>query len=119
MKELNNNMNLSSIVINISVTKVTEIQQKLKNLCEVHHSQGNKLIAIIEAETTDEEIKIIRLIENVDGVKSVEMAFSYSENELEKIRKDIELQDDVPKWLNDDSISAKQIDYHGDLKKKF
>lgn len=112
-------MNLSSIVINIDINKKEQITSDLKSLCEIHLAQGSKLIATIEANSIDDEIGTVRKIEKVKGVTSVVIAFSYSEKELEKIRKDVELQQDTPEWLNDDSITAKQIKYQGDLKKKF
>ncbi|NJO68547.1 MAG: chaperone NapD [Bacteroidetes bacterium] len=112
-------MNVSSIVIKINLEKAELIMDQLDGLCEVHHCENAKLIATIEQDTIDDEIRIIRAIEKIDGVSSVEMAFSYSETELEKIRNDVELGGEVPKWLNDESVTAKQIDYQGDLKKKF
>ncbi len=112
-------MNVSSIVIKVDQDKAEKVIEQVTGLCEVHYFEGVKLIATIEQETIDDEIKIVRLIEKVDGVNSVEMSFSYSESELEKIRNDVEIKEDVPEWLNDDSVSAKQIRYQGDLKKKF
>ncbi len=112
-------MNVSSIVIKIDPDKAELLLTQLEGLCEIHHQEGAKLIATIEQDTIDDEIRIIRAIEKIDGVSAVEMAFSYSETELEKIRNDVELSGEVPEWLNDDSVTAKQINYQGDLKKKF
>jgi len=112
-------MNVSSVVIKIDTSKTEQILEQLKPHCEVHHTEKNKIIATIEQESIGDEVKIVRAIERIDGVSSVQMAFSYSENELEKIKNDVELQADTPEWLNDDSVTAKQINYQGDLKKKF
>ena len=112
-------MNVSSIIIKVQPDKAELVLKQLTDLCEVHHIEENKIIATIEQESIGEEVKMVRAIEKVEGVTSVQMAFSYSENELEKIKNDVELQGDTPEWLNDDSVTAKQINYQGDLKKKF
>lgn len=48
------------------------------------------------------------------------MAFSYSEDELEKEREKLEKEEDnIPEWLNDPDAKMKNINYGGDLKRRF
>ena len=46
------------------------------------------------------------------------MHYSYSEDELDLAREEFEQADEVPEMLNNDSLRAEQIVYHGDLRKK-
>lgn len=113
-------MNISSAVVKTIPEKTHEVKDLLEasDLCEVHLCEKGKIIIVIEAETIDKEILNIRQIEKIDGVLSVELVYSYSEDELEKERANIELSKDIPDWLNDDSLKAGQIPYFGDLKRK-
>ncbi len=114
-------MNISSIVIKTTSGKTAGVIQKLRDsgLCEVHLHEDNKIVGVIEAESISDEIAVVKQINKMSDVLSAEMAFSYCEEELDEIRHNISINNDIPKWLNDDSIKAGQIDYQGDLKKKF
>jgi len=114
-------MNISSIIIKTTPGKTDIVIQELQKsgLCEVHLHEDNKIVGIIEAESISEEVSVVKKISKISNVISAEMAFSYCENELDKIRNNISLNKDFPDWLNNDSIKAEQINYQGDLKKKF
>ena len=50
-------------------------------------------------------------------VISAEMAFAYSEDELEQNRDKLKkLKDNLPDWLNDPDAKMKDIKYRGDIK---
>ncbi len=114
-------MNISGILIQISPNYIDLIISQINEFqgCEYHvHDEMGKIVATIQAETTDEEINYLKKIQQLPHVISAEMVFSYSEDELENLRENIESQVIVPEWLNDPNIMAEQIEYHGDLKKK-
>ncbi len=46
------------------------------------------------------------------------MVYSYAEDELEKERNKIELEKNIPDWLNDENVKAEDIKYQGSLKGK-
>ncbi|MBI9034279.1 MAG: chaperone NapD [Bacteroidales bacterium] len=114
-------MNISSIVIQTSTTKLNRAIEFLtqSNLCDYHHSDElGRIIITIEGETAEEEMAKLRQIQQLDFVISAEMHFSYSENELDKLRSDLELNpNNIPQWLNDDT-PAEEIRYNGDLRKE-
>ena len=114
-------MNISSIVITVEAHAAQEVIKKLESekLCELHAHENNKIIATIEAESIGREMEIVKIIGKMSGVLSAKMAFSYCGEELEKIRDNINIKTDTPNWLNSQSIKAEQINYQGDLKKKF
>lgn len=113
-------MNISSIVVKTSEVKFQDIVSELEtaDFCEVHAYENQKIIVTIEGAGIDEEIAKLRKIESIPGVVIAEMVYAYSEDELHKERHNIETANEVPTWLNDDSIRAEQIKYKGDLKKK-
>lgn len=114
-------MNISSIIIKSTPDKTNIVIQELlkSDLCEVHLHEGNKIVGLIEAKSISDEIAIVKKISKIPNVISAEMAFSYCEEELNDIRNNISLNKDFPDWLNDNTIKAEQINYQGDLKKKF
>jgi len=113
-------MNISSLIIKVKEDKFEEVLKTLQNsdYCEVHLFENQKIVVTIEGYTTDDEIKALKKIEQLKGVLSAEMAYAYSEQELETERQKIEIADDVPSWLNDNTIKAENIRYKGDLRKK-
>ena len=113
-------MNISSIIIKTNDKYYSQVFTKLAeaDFCEIHFHDNNKIIVTIEGVSTDEEISKLKKIELIKGVVSAEMVFAYSEDELEIEREKIEMADNVPHWLNDETVMAEQIKYKGDLKKK-
>lgn len=114
-------MNVSSVIIKVQPGKSKLVEQELiqRDLCEVHLNEAHKIIITIEGADVNEEVSKLRVIEKLQHVMSAEMIYSYSEDELEQERDKIERSDDIPEWLNNDNINAKNIPYNGNLKKKF
>ncbi|PID47909.1 MAG: nitrate reductase [Proteobacteria bacterium] len=115
-------MNISSVVVQTKPSDVDELVEIFSNcdFCDYHFSdkKSGKIILTIEGEGVDEEIKKIKIIEQTPRVISADMMMAYSEDELEKEREQIELNNEIPNILNDDSIKAEDITYYGDIKKK-
>ena len=112
-------MNISSAIIKVAQGRlgcVHMLVDKVKS-CEVHACENSKIAVTIEGESIDNEIAVVKQLETIPGVLSVEIVYSYSENELEKERNKIEMGADFPEWLNDENISASDIRYHGNLRK--
>ena len=114
-------MNVSGILIQTKPEEVEKVIQRLKdsNICDIYtHDELGRIVATIEGEDIDEEIKKLKQIQQTEGVIAADMHYSYSEEELDLAREEFEKADEVPEMLNDDSLRAEQIVYHGDLKKK-
>ena len=114
-------MNISSAIVKVKPEYLDTVNQNLlsSDLCEVHHAENGKIIVTIEGESSNDEIRKMRMLESLDKVLAVELIYSYSEQELENDRKKIEFSKDQPEWLNDTSMDAKDIPYNGNLKKRF
>lgn len=67
----------------------------------------------------EEEILKLKKIQAIDHVISAEMMYSYSEDELDELKDKVEKDNSVPEWLNDENVKAEDIQYKGDLKKRF
>lgn len=114
-------MNISSVVVQTVPKYLDEVVESLKNsdACDYHmHDEKGRIIITLEGEDVSEELKKMKVIEMIPHVISAEMQMAYSEDELEANMERMENADLVPKMLNDDSISASDIVYRGDLRKK-
>jgi len=116
-------VNLSSIVIQTRPEHLDQVLEAVKNsgYCEYHlHDEKGRIIVTIEGKDTEEEIVKLKNIQQIPFVVSAEMAFSYSEDELESERNRLEKSgDNIPEWLNDPEATTKDIRYGGDLKGRF
>ena len=115
-------MNISSIVVQVRQEYVEEVVEALKaaDYCDYHFHDKNlgKIIVTVEGKDVSEEIGKVKKIQAVPHVVSAEMMMAYSEEELDAERSKLEMGGpNVPEMLNDDSIRAEDIVYHGDLKK--
>jgi len=114
-------MNISSIVVQTVPKFLEEVVETLKNIpeCDYHfHDEKGRIVITIEGEGVEEELKKLRVVEQVPHVVSAEMQMAYSEDELDEHMEVLANADIVPKMLNDESINPKDIIYNGDLKKK-
>ena len=114
-------MNISSIIVQVNPKNVEEVIQVLQNVdfCEYHqHDKKGRIIITIEGEGGEEEMQKLKQVQEIPKVVSAEMVYSYAEDELEKERNKIELEKNIPEWLNDDNIKAEDIKYQGSLKGK-
>jgi len=115
-------MNVSGIIVQTEKDRVDEVISALRrgSLCDVffHDSQG-RIIVTIEGEGIEEEIRKLRQLKKIPHVISADLAYAYSEEELDQARERFEKRGgDVPDILNDDTVRAEEIVYHGDLKRK-
>jgi len=114
-------MNVSSIVVQVKQEKYDELVSLLEesHICDFHFGDKSrgKIIITIEGENVGEEIKKLTTIQTMPNVIAADMMQTYQE-ELDQAVKDLEASSEIPTMLNDDSIEAKDIVYHGDLKKK-
>ncbi len=114
-------MTLSSILIQTKPEHVLPLVKKLKDMdiCEyhLHDEKKGSIIVTVEGKNTGEEMQKLTEIQSMDLVISAEMIYSYHEDELEQLRENLEVSS-IPEWLNKEDIDAKDIVYHGDLKRK-
>ncbi len=116
-------MNLSSIVIQTRPEHLDSVLEVIKSSpdCEYHiHDEKGRIIVTIEGKDTEEEIGKLKNLQEIPYVVSAEMAFAYSEDELEAEREKLEKsKDSIPDWLNDPDTKMRDINYGGDLKGKY
>lgn len=115
-------MNVSGIIVQTEKEWTDEVISTLREgtLCDVffHDSRG-RIIVTLEGEGVEEEIRKLRQLEKIPHVISANLAYAYSEEELDRAREQFKTRkDDVPAVLNDDTVRAEEIIYHGDLKGK-
>jgi nitrate reductase NapD len=115
-------MNISSIVVNVSPDYFDVVLDNLENspLCDVHFNDSLKTIIItLEGAGVAQETEKLRKIQEMEHIISAEMSYSYSEDELEKLRKNVELgQGTVPEFLKDENAKAEDANYGGDINKQ-
>mgnify|MGYP000264638496 FL=1 len=114
-------MNISSIIVQTLPKYVDEVVKSLKNcdVCDYHmHDEKGRIIITIEGKGVQEELKKLKVIEAIPHVMSADMQMAYSEDELSSHLEVLENSDAVPKVLNDPNVSAANMVYNGDLKKK-
>ena len=114
-------MNISSVVIKSLPDNLGNVIEALNSIenCEYHqHDERGYIIVTIEGESNNEELEVLKQIQQVENVISAEMVYSYSEEELEVLRANLEKGSQLPTWLNDKNATARDIKYKGDLKKK-
>ena len=114
-------MNISSIIVQTLPKYVDEVVESLKNcdVCDYHmHDEKGRIIITIEGAGVEEELKKLKVIENIPHVAAAEMQMAYSEDELSSHMEVLDNADVVPKALNDHDMDPKDIVYNGDLKKK-
>ncbi|MCF6242012.1 MAG: chaperone NapD [Bacteroidales bacterium] len=114
-------MTLSSILIQAKPKNILKLVEKIKqsDVCEYHLHDETKgiIIVTIEGKNTGEEIQKLTEIQAMDMVISAEMIYSHHEDELDQLRDNLEITG-IPEWLNKENVDAKDIVYHGDLKRK-
>ncbi|MDX2444236.1 MAG: chaperone NapD [Bacteroidales bacterium] len=114
-------MNISSIVVQVKPERIEEVINMLHHVdfCEYHlHDDKGRIIVTIEGEGVEDEVRKLKQVQQIKNVISADMVYSYAEEELEKERNKIELENNLPNWLNDDKIKAEDINYQGSIKGK-
>ncbi|WP_461828752.1 chaperone NapD [Aquifex sp.] len=108
-------MNISSVVVRTKPEHIQEVIEALENsgMCDVYFHDDNKVIVVIEAESTDEEVFKMKAIRSLPHVLSAELIFSYSD-EWAKAKEYLDINKErVPEILNDDKVRAEDIVYKG------
>ncbi len=115
-------MNISGIVVSVSPEHFKSVLQALEKtpLCEVHFSDNSKTIIVtLEGSDVGEETAKLRKIQGMAHIISAEMSYSYSEDELDKLREGVELnQGTVPEFLVDENATAEDANYGGDINRQ-
>lgn len=114
---LEEDFNISSLVVLCAPNQVDILWEKINALpnAECHHKDAQgKIIVTLESKNIDEEIKLLKQIESLEGVISAQMIYAYHSKELQSLRDDISMQDSVPSVLLDSTKDAKDITYGGD-----
>ncbi|CCM11285.1 periplasmic nitrate reductase component NapD [Helicobacter heilmannii] len=111
-------MNISSVVVRVELEAFEDVLENFKNIEHVEVGAFDKdrgvVIALIEAENVNEEVRANRAIEQTKGVISAHMHYSYSDEDplppniqesLEKIEntdaEGVRYGGDVNNWLFD------------------
>jgi len=114
-------MNISSIIVKTRPENYDAVWLNLQEskLCDVHFGDKEKgiIIITIEGENVEEEIDKLRQIEEMPFIISADMHMSYCEEELEKMKEDIDFEKTV-KELNTEK-PIEEITYFGSLKGKY
>ena len=114
-------MNISGILVQVKPENIEKVISSIKttDFCEYHmHDERGRIIVTIEGEGVEEEIGKLKQLQNVKGVLAADMMYAYAEDELEKIRKELDANTELPTWLNDPDAKIADIKYNGDLTKK-
>lgn len=73
-------MNISSLVITLKAnTDIASISEQISKYASIEVNQGDKIVAVIESDDTDGQIKAYRALERIDGVANVAMIYSYED----------------------------------------
>lgn len=107
-------MNISSVVINVAdLNLMSEIANLVLDIdgCEVVAQNENKIVALIESQSFDDEIKSYKSIERLPGIATVSMIYSY-----QNLDEDIEKSNnnnigDILRKIDESSVD--DIEYHG------
>jgi len=95
-------MNVSGIVVKTAPAKMVRVMEMMKDsgLCEIHfHDELGKIIVTVEGETIGEEMVKMRALQNIPDVLSVDLAYSYSEKEMQEALELIKTAAAVPEML--------------------
>jgi len=113
-------MNISSVVVKVLPEYSQEVINCFlnSNFCEFHHYEDGNIIVTIEGVNVDAEIEKMKKIEKTEHVISASLVYSYLEDEIVDKTNNVEISEDLPSWLNDETMDARNIPYGGDIKKK-
>ncbi len=86
-------MNVSGIVIMTMPDKTEQVVESLKDFegLEVHKVlEDGRIVAVLERETTGEEVNAIRSMYDIDGVITATMAYHHFEEEVNALADEME-----------------------------
>lgn len=109
--------NVSSLVVLCATSEIARLWEAINAIsgAECHYKdESGKIIVTLESQSIEEEIKLLKRIEGLEGVISAQMIYAYHSTELEEMREEIAQQDAIPTILKEDK-SADKITYSGDV----
>ena len=87
-------MNISSVVITLKAdANKSELSKLISELAQIMASGDDKIVALIQSDDTNGQIRIFRALENIPGVSDVAMIYNYEE-----------LDEDIKKAKNNDIV---------------
>lgn len=73
-------MNLSSLVITLAPNAdIASVSEQISKLASIEASEGDKIVAVVESDDTDGQVKAYRALERIEGVAHVAMIYSYED----------------------------------------
>jgi nitrate reductase NapD len=115
-------MNISGVVVRTTPEHLEEVIKSLEEsgMCEVHfHDEQGRIVVTIEAETTEEEVFKLKAIQSLNHVLSADLVYAYSEEELEKAKKELVVEKgEIPRIIEED-VPAERIKYYGHIYKDY
>ena len=107
-------MHISSILITAKTIHHQELIKNISNIkyCSVELVEDEKIIAIIESDTLDNELNAYKELEKLKNIISINMIFSY-QDDLD----DSKIHGNIPKSLKE-QLDAKDIKYFGNVNDK-
>lgn len=109
--------NVSSLVVLCAPSEIARLWEAINAIsgAECHYKdESGKIIVTLESQSIEEEIKLLKQIEGLEGVISAQMIYAYHSTELEEMREEIAQQDAIPAILKEEK-SADKITYSGDV----
>ncbi|MDL0094863.1 chaperone NapD [Campylobacter vicugnae] len=106
--------NISSVVITLMNSNLCEeVATKIDQIsnCEVAAKENDKIVAIIESADLDGELATFRMLEQIEGVSTVAMIYSYQdlEGDISKAN-----SNDIGSIVRKiDEMDVKDIKYNG------
>lgn len=86
-------MNISGLVIMTVPKKTKQVVEKLKDIegLEIHRVlEDGKIVAVLERESTGEEVNTVRNMYDIDGVITATMAYHHFEEEVDEMINEME-----------------------------
>lgn len=112
------NFNVSSLVVLCAPQYIEVLWEKINQIggAECHYKEeSGKIIVTLESQSIEEEIRLLKQIENIEEVLSAQMIYAYHSTELESMRQEIAKQGSVPAVLQNEHDNAQVIAYGGDV----
>ncbi|TKJ38503.1 nitrate reductase [candidate division LCP-89 bacterium B3_LCP] len=94
-------MSVSGVIVRTMPEKVSDVIKSLEEsgLCDVFFSDATgKIVVTIEGDTTEEEMRKFKEIQNIPDVISVDLAYSHTDDNFNRNGKDT---GDIPDFLKD------------------
>ena len=106
-------MNISSVLINTQKEKQEQVANEIKKIkdCSVELVEDGKIIALIESENLDDELKAYKTLEKLKDIISINMVFSYQD--LDEDMQNI-MNQNIETVVNEKK-DAKDIKYYGNI----